>query len=132
MKKQIAVMAVAAALALGACSAMTEPVYEPQVTLATSYDSALVKKAIFKACVERGWVATEVQPGDIRAELNVRDHKVIVDIPYSGQDFAIKYVTSVNMNAENGTIHNKYNHWVNNLKHDIQLNLQQSEMLKNL
>ena len=46
-----------------------------------------------------------------------------MSIPYTATSYSINYENSLNLKAADGKIHKNYNRWVNNLDHDIQLNL---------
>ncbi|MDM7086163.1 hypothetical protein QUG53_05370, partial [Enterobacter asburiae] len=82
-----------------------------------------VKTAILKAGQKRDWIMTETGPGMIKGRLQSRDHSVQVSIPYTATSYSINYENSLNLKAADGKIHKNYNRWVNNLDHDIQLNL---------
>lgn len=83
-----------------------------------------VKQAIVRAGALRGWVITPVRDGHMIGDINVRNkHTAKVDIGYDAGGFSIKYVDSTNLRYrkdEDGkdVIHNNYNRWVNNLRHD--------------
>ena len=85
-----------------------------------------VRRAIIAACAQKGWRPYEQTPGVIEAQLVVRGkHTVIVDIPYTAQNYSIKYKSSTNMEykADSGKIHPNYNKWVNMLNNEINLQL---------
>ncbi|GLS83177.1 hypothetical protein [Paraferrimonas haliotis] len=82
-----------------------------------------VQTAIEKASFKRGWIMQLKAPGMMEAKLTLRTHEVTVDIPFTTEGYAIRYVDSVNMNYKNGKIHTKYNTWVTNLDRDIQESL---------
>ena len=83
-----------------------------------------VKQAIFSAAQERGWVPRVIRPGLIEATILVRDHKAVVEIPYTGTDYSIVYKSSENLRYRNGTIHWNYNSWIAKLSKSIQYKLQ--------
>lgn len=78
-----------------------------------------LQKIILEAGMGRGWLMTPVSPGEIKAELNIRKHKVITLVKYDATSFSINYVDSVNLDAKNGKIHRQYVNWVTNLRQDI-------------
>jgi len=87
-----------------------------------------VSKAIKAGIASRtGWTVTKEAPGQIEATLNVRQHMLKVNIPYSTSSVAIKYVDSANLDyAEKKgvkVIHPKWNNWTRNLLSDIQREL---------
>ncbi len=104
------------------CSSYTQVIENPQGEVPQGMTTATVKQSIREALVNRGWVVKSDAQGVITAELNVRSHNAKIRIPYNNKTFSINYVSSANLKAEDGHIHNKYNHWVNNLYEDIKLN----------
>lgn len=95
----------------------------------TKLSNDMVRKAIFDACQRRGWHAAEISPGLIEARLVVRGkHTVVVSIPYTAENYTIKYKSSNNMEHKtksDGTqsIHPNYNKWVNILNNEISISL---------
>lgn len=118
--KWFVVFAVAGALA--GC-ARTAPIVQVHSTVSAGHTAEQVKTAILKAGQKRDWIMTEAGPGMIKGRLQARDHSVQVSIPYSATSYSINYENSMNLKAADGKIHKNYNRWVNNLDHDIQLNL---------
>ncbi|KIU31764.1 hypothetical protein [Atlantibacter hermannii] len=114
--------AIAVAGALAGC-ARTAPVEQVNATVAGNHTAEQVRTAILKAGVQRKWVMTDAGPGVIKGRLQARDHVAEVRIPYSANRYSIIYDSSLNLQAANGKIHKNYNHWVNNLNQDIQINL---------
>lgn len=82
-----------------------------------------VRKAIMRAGTTLGWQMNANAPGKIMGTLNVRKHTAVVEIPYSSRNYSINYRSSVNLNEEEGQIHNNYNGWVRNLAKAIDANL---------
>jgi hypothetical protein len=87
-----------------------------------------ISKAIKVGVTSRtGWLVTKEEPGQIEATLNVRQHMLKVNIPYSTASVAIKYVDSTNLDysEKNGTrvIHPKWGSWTRNILSDIQREL---------
>ena len=82
-----------------------------------------VRKAIMRAGTTLGWQMNANAPGKIMGTLNVRKHTAVVEIPYSSRNYSINYRSSVNLNEEEGQIHNNYNGWVKNLARSIDANL---------
>ena len=115
----------AAAVFVGALAgcARTAPIAQVHSTVSTGHTADQVKTAILKAGQKRDWIMTETGPGMIKGRLQSRDHSVQVSIPYTATSYSINYENSLNLKAADGKIHKNYNRWVNNLDHDIQLNL---------
>jgi len=87
-----------------------------------------VAKAIRMGLLNRGWVVSKDEAGQIDATLNLRSHTARVAIPYSTKEVSIKYVSSDNLDYQekNGTkyIHGNYMKWIRNMEADIQRELQ--------
>jgi hypothetical protein len=115
----------AAAVFVGALAgcARTAPIAQVHSIVSTGHTADQVKTAIMKAGQKRDWIMTETGPGMIKGRLQSRDHSVQVSIPYTATSYSINYENSLNLKAADGKIHKNYNRWVNNLDHDIQLNL---------
>ena len=82
-----------------------------------------VTAGIVRAGSLRDWQMTEVAPGHLVAQLEVRDrHRAVVDIFFDTNVFSIQYKDSENLNFDRrrGLIHPNYNQWVMNLRSDIQ------------
>jgi hypothetical protein len=82
-----------------------------------------IRKAIMRAGMTLGWQMNASAPGKVTATLNIRKHTAVVEIPYSSRSYSINYKSSVNLNEEEGQIHNNYNGWVKNLAKSIDANL---------
>ncbi len=92
------------------------------VSLMTKSKNA-AEAAIILGATRRDWTAEVVSPELVRCKINVRNkHKVVVDVPHTEKSFSIRYVSSENMNYDEGskTIHRNYNRWVANLAKAIQ------------
>ena len=100
------------------------PVIDP-VTFAAPAPVSLMKmkQAILSGCPVRGWQAAEAGDNAIAATLNIRQHKVIVQIAYDTKGFAIMYKNSFNLTVSDNSIHRSYRKWVENLRGDIAKNL---------
>lgn len=118
-KKALVACAMACFLFVAGCAFTSQPIQEFTYNNVDHASVSKIRETIIKAGQERNWSMQENKKGVITAKLHVRDHEVVVDIPYNSQGYQINYVSSVNMNAENGKIHRKYNSWVNNLFQDI-------------
>ncbi len=80
-----------------------------------------VAAAIKRAGYQLGWRINEVDKGRLEGVLELRSHRVVVDIPYSATEYSILYRESLNMqfNKKENTIHNKYDSWILNLNKHI-------------
>ncbi len=112
-------------LAIAACN--TKPVYNVErssFNTADALSSEQAAEAIMNAGSKLGWSMSEVGPGLIRGDINVRSkHQATVDISYDGRGYSIAYVGSENLkyDAEKGVIHRNYNSWVQNLDRQIRV-----------
>ena len=111
------------ASAIMACSSFTQPISKPEASVPAGLSTKTVSATIVKSLQDRDWIVKSNKNGVINAVLIVRGHKAIIDIPYNNRSFAILYKDSENLKANGNNIHNKYNHWVNNLLVDIKNNL---------
>ena len=87
-----------------------------------------IRAALQAAGAARGWQITPAGNGKALAVLNVRGkHSVSTEITYGPGKYSIKYRDSNNMNYEAGdgagTIHPKYNAWVQTLIDDTRMQL---------
>lgn len=87
-----------------------------------------IRAALQAAGAARGWQITPAGNGKALAVLNVRGkHSISADITYASGRYSIKYRDSSNMNYEPGegagTIHPKYNMWVQTLMDDTRMQL---------
>jgi hypothetical protein len=109
--------------------AMPIPLKDPDpIAVPAGFNVEQVSKAIKLAVASRtGWTMTKDQPGLFEATLNVRQHMLKVDIPYSASTVAIKYVDSQNLDYGDRkgvkVIHPKWVNWTRNLTTDIQREL---------
>lgn len=102
---------------------LEQTVSEP---LAYSLDLADAERCIIEAGAGRGWLMTPTNPGELLAELNVRQHQVVVRIVYDEKNITYNYVSSKNMDANKGKIHRQYHNWLANLRNDIKVKMHQS------
>lgn len=122
MNKNIFFTLVVAAVLLTGC-ARTAPIHNVNQTLTQRYTDNQMKLAIIEAGIGRKWVMTPVSPGVINGRLAQRDFVATIRITYTSQNYRIDYVSSENLKAGQGEIHNNYNRWIANLDQDIQLRL---------
>ncbi len=97
------------------------PVQNVQHQSVSAQSMAAVEKAIEVGGTNKGWVVTKVRDGLMEATLNIRNHQVVVDIPYGADYYSILYKTSTNLryNEKKGTIHPRYNTWIIYLNRSI-------------
>ena len=122
MNKAILAALVAAAL-VGGC-ARTAAIYNindaPVSNAAGKKLSAQqVRAAIVTAGTSLGWTMKDAGANKLEGTLRLRTHTAVVDIPYSDHAYSLVYKSSENLDAGNGTIHNNYNGWIQNLDRAI-------------
>ncbi|OGB27143.1 MAG: hypothetical protein A3I66_14145 [Burkholderiales bacterium RIFCSPLOWO2_02_FULL_57_36] len=88
-----------------------------------THRDAQLESALRRALAGRGGIITKDAPGNLQAQLNVRDHSVTTDIKWTGNRVIFPYVTSENMDYE--VINDKvyidryYYRWLKILRKDI-------------
>jgi len=86
-----------------------------------------VAKAITLGVAQRGWIVSKQEPGYMEATLNIRTHMAKVSITYDVKSIQIKYLDSTNLDYEvekdGRHIHRNYLKWINNIVHDISVQL---------
>ncbi len=133
MKNILIVTVLITGAVLGGCSKSYPSLYEVKGETFQSNQErtmASAEDAILDALRFRRWSVDEKKPGEIIASLykydketQERTYGAVIKISYNENSYNIEYVDSNRMryNAEEGTIHNTYNRWVNNLRADLAL-----------
>lgn len=113
------------AILLGACR--TAAIYNVDRMAVSSnkenVSKADVRTAILRAGGTLGWQITDNGPDALIGTLVLRNHKAVVDIPYSATQYSITYKDSVNLDYTGTTIHSNYMGWVQNLQKAIAVQL---------
>ena len=127
------IVAAAAILVLGGCrSSPVQNIQNAQFgspTYASSSNLTLddYERAIIRAGAQRGWTFERVEPGHLIGTVVVRGrHTAVVDVTFTTESYSITYNSSRNLNHDSATgeIHSNYNSWVENLRGDIQREVQ--------
>lgn len=106
-------------IALGGCT--SQKLYNVQQTpVESGLTMTQVKNAIMKACEERAWLVRPLQPGVLRADLEVRTHTAEIEIRYNTTHYDIVYLDSENLDYNGSKIHRNYNKWIKLLDREIQ------------
>ena len=99
------------------------PTNIPDVTFPLAKEQPLekVQNIVQQAARKRGWVVVKQDNGTLRCTLTARQHSLVVDLIPSTTNVIARYVSSVNLKYDQakGTIHRKYQGWLNNLGKDI-------------
>lgn len=72
------------------------------------------------ALTRRAYRITAREPGYIEAFYAARDVRADIRVSYTATTYSITYVNSQNLRYTGIRIDAHYNHWVNNLDHDLQ------------
>jgi hypothetical protein len=78
-----------------------------------------VEKEIVVAATSLGWSVKRVEPGKVTATLLVRQHRAVVDIGFTVDNFNITYSDSENLKYDGTNIHSNYNRWIKRLENTI-------------
>jgi hypothetical protein len=112
-----------------AAEALVDP---PAISVPLGLTEKAVAKSIRLGVAQRGWIVTRQDPGYMESTLHLRTHVAKVGIDYDTKSVRIRYLASENLDysVKKGVprIHGNYLKWVNNLVHDISLQLQAAEM----
>ncbi len=112
-----------------ASEALVDP---PAISVPPGLTEKVVAKSIRLGVAQRGWIVTRQDPGYMESTLHLRTHVARVGINYDTRSIQIRYLASENLDyaIKKGVprIHGNYLKWVNNMAHDISLQLQAAEM----
>lgn len=111
----------------------SEVLVDPQpIAVPLGLSEKAVAKSIRLGVAQRGWVVSRQDPGYMEATLNIRSHVAKVGITYDTSSIQIRYIDSTNLDYEvkKGVrrIHGNYLKWINNIVHDISVQLQSAEI----
>ena len=123
MKNLSRVLMAAVVMAMAAACSRTETVHRVQSQpIAVQPDVTLedVDEAIVRGATDAGWVAIPQEPGRVTAKRTTGNHSIIVDIPYTTEEFSIVRLESMNFRYEGTTVHKSYNVWIKELETGIQ------------
>ena len=111
-------------LVLSASAVLVDP---GPIAVPPGLSDAAVAKAIRLGVAQRGWVVTRSDPGYMEATLHLRSHVATIGLRFDTSQIEIHYVSSDNLDyeVEKGVphIHGNYLKWVNNVVHDINIQL---------
>jgi hypothetical protein len=129
MRFHIKLAALALAVALAGCT--TAPILNVSEAPATNsagkpLSRDQVRSAIVRAGASLGWQMKDESPNMLVGSIMLRNHTAVVEIPYSANNYSVKYRSSTNLNEGNGNIHKNYNGWIQNLTRGINAQLSAS------
>jgi hypothetical protein len=111
-------------LVLSASAVLVDP---GPIAVPPGLSDAAVAKAIRLGVAQRGWVVNRSDPGYMEATLHLRSHVATIGLKFDTKQIEIHYVSSENLDyeVEKGVphIHGNYLKWVNNVVHDISIQL---------
>lgn len=118
--------ALAAVFAMAGCSVVPiMNVKNAPITSASGkpLSNVEVRSAILRAGATLGWQMRDEGPNMLVGTLQLRDHLAVIEIPYSSNDYSLKYRSSNNLKESSGNIHKNYNGWIQNLTRGINAQL---------
>ncbi len=129
MRIQIKLAAVLMAVAVSGCNSV--PILNvDQAAITNSSGKPLsreqVRSAIVRAGAALGWQMKDEGPGKLVGSLQLRTHSAVIEIPYSANNYSIKYRSSMNLHEQGGNIHKNYNGWIQNLTRGVNAQLSAS------
>jgi len=119
------------AMLAGVTAHAADPIYKPEpISVPAGKGIEHVKKAIRKACFDKGWEVREIGSGLMQAKYTKSgrkgaNHVAVVNIRFDSRTIRISYKGSQDLDydAGAGTIHKTYNRWVQYLERNIRANL---------
>ncbi len=109
-----------AVLILAAC--VSKPIYnvdDRHFATSAMIPIGTVQEQIKLIGSERGWLFEDVAPGHMIGNVGNPKHNAKVDLFYTQTTFSIKYLSSHNLRARDGTIHHRYNRWIELFERDL-------------
>jgi hypothetical protein len=110
-------------LVLAGCSNHIIPIAsvhdQPLPAVAQTVTSDELTRRVTAGATRLGWQITPLGPNLLQAMYTKQNHIVTVRISYSPTIFNIDFVSSSNMDQNNGKIHYKYGEWLAALSAEI-------------
>ena len=108
--------------------AAAELIDPPPVAVPAGISEKELVKQIKKAFVGRNWSIEKEEAGSIKATLYLRSHIARVAANYSKDEVTLTYLSSENLNFKEKKgkrfIHKNYLTWIQNVRNDLNKNLQ--------
>ncbi len=129
MRFQIKIAALALVVALAGCNSV--PIQNVSQAPAISASGKplsrdQVRGAIVRAGAALGWQMKDEGPNMLVGTIALRTHSAVIEIPYSANNYSVKYRSSANLDEKDGNIHKNYNGWIQNLTRGINAQLSAS------
>ncbi|WP_417822318.1 hypothetical protein [Terasakiella sp.] len=125
-------LVIIACLILSGCFGRLQPVYSvmshPIPSTAKSMSLKKISDVIELSAMNRKWLVEKQSPGLLKLTFRKKTHVAVVEVSFDQSSYSIKYLNSVDLLYNGGSIHRNYNRWVANLEKDIEMNLQKSAM----
>ena len=109
-----------AGLSLAAC--VVKPIYNVEDRAFNTEEIIpldTIQRRIKIIGAHRGWAFKDIAPGHMLGSVGTGKHNAEVDLYFNQKTFSIKYHDSKNLKATDGTIHHRYNRWVEILENDL-------------
>ena len=114
-------------LIVAACTTMQPIDNIGQQTVPNGLTGDQVRQSILSACGLMGYKADEASPGTVLVTISTGDEQTAkVKISYDNSGYSLLYVSSQNIEQQNGQISEEYNNWVKSLNNAIQNQLNQA------
>jgi hypothetical protein len=129
MRSYIKIAALALVVALAGCnSAPIQNVSQAPAISASGKPLSRdqVRGAIVRAGAALGWQMKDEGPNMLVGSIALRNHSAVIEIPYSANNYSVKYRSSANLDEKDGNIHKNYNGWIQNLQRGINAQLSAS------
>lgn len=89
-----------------------------------------IEALIIAAGQNRAWQFKREAPGYLVASQTLPKYAATVDIRFSQQAYSIMLRSSVGLRQKDGTIHKRYNYWIQLLQGDIDASLANDSLVK--
>jgi hypothetical protein len=110
-------------LVLAGCSNHIVPIAsvhdQPLPVVAQTLTPDELTRRVTAGATQMGWEIAPLGPNLLRATYIKQTHVVTVRISYSPTTFSVDFVSSINMEEDNGKIHHKYGEWLQALSAGI-------------
>ncbi len=129
MRSYIKIAALALVVALAGCNSVPIQNVDQAPAISASgkpLSRDQVRGAIVRAGAALGWQMKDESPNMLVGTIALRNHSAVVEIPYSANNYSVKYRSSANLDEKDGNIHKNYNGWIQNLQRGINAQLSAS------
>ncbi|MDC0534990.1 hypothetical protein OAO18_04165 [Francisellaceae bacterium] len=127
MLKKLKYLLIACVLMVSACTTMQPIDNIGQQTVPSGLTADQVRQSILSACGIMGYRADDSNSGNVLVTMSGGDQQTaVVKVTYDNSGYSLLYVSSQNIEQQNGQIAEAYNDWVKSLNNAIQKQLNQA------